>query len=429
MTQLIAPPINTFVTAEPGDPEQHGRNVAAASREAFEREMAMLRAMNESAGKPEPQTLRKPKLPDDFAAHVAALGRKIYERGVVIDRGRFLSLGRERFAELLAADREARTERVIGSRIDLSQFSSVLFAFVHGGAQLPVPYATMAQQYAGADVELDRARATEGFADLWKFYGSEPRAVRSVYVFRDLFESLAFGQSMLPWMEADGRAYQEFFIRGSGDKANYFEAWLPALKGAHYRVKITNALPAIVFWLAGETNVPPNPVDLARDWAGVRLPTQEQICFAQAVLQGWLLGLKDWQLWNFVGRMTRKPPDRVLLESRREELQHAFPRIGVFHHQLGSLFYRPVTDHREFEGGKHRMFIDTAVGNLSNVVSAVVGLTIESASKGALLARFDDWLLLEGKPPKFLQSRIESDLATVFPGARFEIVVNEGAQS
>ena len=73
--------------------------------------------------------------------------------------------------------------------------------------------------------------------------------------------------------------------------------------------------------------------------------------------------------------------------------------------------------------------MDTIVGDLSNVVSAVVGLTIEGASKGALLARFDDWLLLDGKPPKFLESRIESDLATAFPSARFQIVVNEGAQS
>jgi hypothetical protein len=33
----------------------------------------------------------------------------------------------------------------------------------------------------------------------------------------------------------------------------------------------------------------------------------------------------------------------------------------------------------------------------------------------------------EGKPPKFLESRIESELATAFPAASFQIAVNEGS--
>jgi hypothetical protein len=411
-------------------PESQKAIVAAASSEAAQRDMAMMRDLNQglSSPKPPPPQLRAPVLPDDFAAQVRELDQKIYARGVAVDSERLLSLGRERFQELLAAEREARTERVIGTRCDLTSFPSSYYAFALNGAlqHIPVPTPTTAQEYQGAGQELDEMRQLEGFDDLWKLCGAEPRAVRAIYAFRNIVEALILGQSLFTCIEDDGRVHHKFFARGSsGNKVGYFEQWLSSLKGPHHKVTITNRLGALVFWLAWERSPLPDARDLAREWFGVRAPSPEQIKFAAALFDGWALNYKDWALWQFVGRQIRTLPDRALLERWSDELQKRFPRIDVFHRQVAGCFLKPVGDHHEFEPARHRRFIDATVLNLSNALSTVVGLTIEGATSGVLVARFDDWLLLEGKPPKFLQSRIESELATAFPSASFQIAVAE----
>jgi hypothetical protein len=208
--------------------------------------MAMIRDLNGglSSPKPPPPQLREPRLSDDHAQHVADLDREIYERGVAVDRDKLLSLGKARFDELLAADRVARSERVIGTLIDLTSFPSVFFALSQAGAlwQIPVPRPKTKDQLQGIGEELDQVRQVEGFIDLWKVFSSEPRAVRAIYAFRDIFESLVFGQSLFTRIEDNGRVHHKFFCRGSREKIRWFEAWLPALKGLHYRAKITNAL-------------------------------------------------------------------------------------------------------------------------------------------------------------------------------------------
>jgi hypothetical protein len=130
-------------------------------------------------------------LSDDHAARVEKLDQQIHERGVPVSRDGLLSLGKARFNELLAADRVARSERVIAPRCDLTGWASVFYAFAQSGLldQIPVPARSMAEQYSGAGADRDLARKVEGFADLWKFFGSEPRAIRAIYAFRALFEA------------------------------------------------------------------------------------------------------------------------------------------------------------------------------------------------------------------------------------------------
>jgi len=214
-----------------------------------------------------------------------------------------------------------------------------------------------------------------------------------------------------------------------------FADWRGVLKGQLVSVKLRNALWSLVAWLANEQAQPPVVRELGRELCGCREPDRQQIRTVEALLDGFALGYSDWALWELVGRQTRSVnPLPGQLHEWRKELARRYVRIANFHaEELRPAFYRNVganvyEAHQQFDGAAYRAFIDTTVGNLSNVLSAVVGLTIEGASKGALLARFDDWLLLEAKP-QFLEARIESELATAFPGARFQIAVNEGAQS
>ena len=90
-------------------------------REAAQREMAYVRALSGAPQRPRSSVpeIRQADLPDEFSSRVAELDKAIAGRGVAVDRAGLLSLGTQRFAELLVADREARNEqRVFGPRTD-----------------------------------------------------------------------------------------------------------------------------------------------------------------------------------------------------------------------------------------------------------------------------------------------------------------------
>jgi hypothetical protein len=108
---------------------------SGASKEAGGREMALLRDLNGGYAQPQqqPPQLRAPRLHGDHAQRIAKLDEEIYERGIAVDRERRLSLGKQRFKQLLAAERLARSERAIGTRCDLTSFASVLFALSQQG--------------------------------------------------------------------------------------------------------------------------------------------------------------------------------------------------------------------------------------------------------------------------------------------------------
>jgi hypothetical protein len=84
---------------------QHDRDeaVAIAAREQMARDTALY---GRPIVKNEPPIIKAPVLSDDFAARLATLDEVIMSRGVAIDRQRLVSLGKKRFAELLALRRE-----------------------------------------------------------------------------------------------------------------------------------------------------------------------------------------------------------------------------------------------------------------------------------------------------------------------------------
>jgi len=425
----ITPP---FTSAAEVARELNERREAAAvvAHEAAEKEMALMRSLNRTS-EPTPGAetleLKQPVLPKDFAERVADLDQQIYQRGVAVSRERLESLGKQKFQELLSADRLCREEqRVIGPRTDLTQWFSIHNALSATGtlAMIPVLRRTTHETYAGIEPERDEARAITGFEDLWKLSGVEPRAVRAIYGYRDVFESLVFGQSMLERLSEDGRVRSPSFCGGKLLTLSTFADWLPALEGSHYRVTLTNPLAAIVSWLAGEES-PPDVLELARDWSGLRLPSEEQIRAAQAVLDGFLLNYEGWTLWNYVGRRIRWLPDKLGLEPWTEQLRERFCKVVGFHKEVQSGFWRAEGYYRRFDSAAYRRFINQTIKALRDCVASVVALAAAEHSPSTIVARFADWLLLESKtkPKARLGANIQEKLATAFPTAAFKVEV------
>jgi hypothetical protein len=405
---------------------QHSTEVSEAiSREAGERDLAMLRAMNpptfEASTKP---SIREPELPADFASNAARLDREIVDRGIAVDREKLLALGKERFARLLEADRLARDEqRVFGTRTDFTRFESVQFALA-GAFAAAIPRRRHAEILSGHGADREAAAQISSFNDLWKL-ASEPRAVRAVHQFRDEFESLVFARSLLEQIGDDNRVRSRFFVGGSGRKVALFSDWLAVLEPL-VSVTVRGALFSIVSWLANEKQPSVGVLQLAQEISGARVPRLHEIRLAQALFSGFLLGYDGWELWDYVGSRTRCAPDFEALVHWRKVLSKRFRAIGDFHAELASRFYRDIGTregaHRQLDATAHQRFVDQTVNGCLNVVSALVAIAATDAQP---VARFQNSILLEGKTPKFLQARIESELATAFPSSTFSVAISE----
>src|SRR5437763_12167720 len=102
-------------------------HAATASREASEREMDYLRALNRS-GPPtpnEPPPFKKPTLPKNFEQQIGMLDDNIVKRGIAVDGGKLLALGKTRFAQLLELDHTVRDSQRIGIIVDLTSWPPV----------------------------------------------------------------------------------------------------------------------------------------------------------------------------------------------------------------------------------------------------------------------------------------------------------------
>jgi len=179
-----------------------------------------------------------------------------------------------------------------------------------------------------------------------------------------------------------------------------------------------------VFWLARETGETPEARDLAKDFFQVRAPSIEQIKFAAAMFDGFLMGLKGWNLWPHVGRATRSLPDQMLLQSSLDRLRDPYRKVVAFHQQLEASFVRPVTDHGEFEPARHRAFVNATFDQLLNSVSDVVASTIEENSPSdaaCVVAKFRDSILCSGKAKAQLVERIAAKLKATFQSSMFKI--------
>ena len=405
---------------------EYKRNVAAAATEAAERDMAYVRALNPPrVPQPEPPQLRQPVLPDGFDA--AAIDEAILERGIAIDRDRILSLGRGRFAELLALDRTARgSQRIIGSSTDLTSWQSVEFAFAQAGAlATQVPKRTMTEEMSGSGLDRHAAAQINGFDDLFKAT-ADRQPVRDVLAFHDAFESLVFGQSIAEQLSSDGRLRSRFFCGGTGEKV---DDWLGALQGPHFKVALVDPLGPLFGWLAGEQTPLPLPAEFAHECYNNRSLSPEQIKVARAVLDGFVLDYRGWALWDYVGRRTRTALDEGLLETWRKELSKRFRAIAEFHEVLRYSFNKPVTrfgeSYLKFDAGAHRAFIDGMVAKLLQAVSLLAAQAVQETH--TVVARFCDSLLVEGEPKQtaVLIERIADKLNAAFAGADFNIVIEE----
>jgi hypothetical protein len=403
-------------------------DIAEASAIAAREEMARDQALYGAPRRPRTELppIKAASLPQDYADRLARLDEKISREGVLIDADRFVSLGRERFQELLALDRKARTWQRI---TDLTRFEAVqrsLDAF-----EAPeIARRTTAEQVAQSGKERDEVRKITGFDDLWKATGERRETLDDIYAFHDLFNCLCFGHSMLEALSLGGRAHSPLFRGGSGEKVDLFRQWLTALQGKHVTVVLVQPLWSIVAWLANEKTAFVSPTDLARDFFNVRAPSEAQLKLAQAVLDGFLLDHRDWQLWQYVGRVTRTSQTVERLSGWRAQLAKRFPAISAFYTALRSAHHRNVgfgpEAHRELDAARWRGFVDGTIERLSRQAPELLALGLESTHPGSVIARFQGAVLVEGKHKlKDKQIQIGLPLAKAFPAATFPLEFEE----
>jgi hypothetical protein len=431
------PPL-IFHEQRPHESAELSAAVKTASNEIADRDSAYLRAMNApTAPKLEPPRLRSPALPDDFVDRIDALDEAMFKRGVAVSRDRLVSLGKQRFEDLLRLDREARSsaQRVIGTTTDLSCFGSIFQAFTVCNALVTSARPRKPSEvFSGKGADREAASKIDGFSDLWKTI-SEPVAVRSVYAFHDAFASLVLAQSLLERLSHDGRVRSRFLCGGKGgDRVRRFREWLSVLDGPHFSVMLVDPLGALLVWLANEKTEPPSTDDLAKAWFNVRAPTNPQLRIAEAAWHGFLLGHSSWTLWNFVGNKTRAQLDVNVVETWRAQLAKSYRAITAFHDQMRAAFFKPVSDaqggHFQLDEKEHRQFIDAHVRFLSNRLSAIIAMAVEETIPQSVCARFEDFILCartnDVKHKATLDARIYSKLQTAFPSSNFEFRI-EGA--
>jgi hypothetical protein len=399
------------------------RTQAAAVKEASQREMEMLRAMNPPRPRDlGPPPVAEPLLAPDFAEQAAAIDNKIAERGVAINRDRLLEQGRQRFDDLLLLDHRTRSlERVLFN--DLTSWPAVAHSFMSATTfRANVPPRRIKEQFAGLGEDREQASKINGWEDLWKLYPQEPESVRNVYDFRDAFDRLVFGMSLLDRLSKDGRVRSSLFAGGKGRKVQLFADWLSVLEGPHFTVTLAHPLFAIVSWLAQERTPLAESTTLAFDWLGKRAPAPSQLRLCEAVVTGFLRGYHSWQLWDFVGRRSRRPLDLNVLELWRKDLSARYPRISRFHDDVRAFFFKPGgAGAYQFDAKGYRLFIDRQMRTLLKTVS----LLIAQAMEGACVARFTDgWVLCQGTKPKSLPT-IERKLTAAFPRATFNVAITE----
>jgi hypothetical protein len=292
-----------------------------------------------------------------------------------------------------------------------------------------VPKRRAFEQWSGQGADREVAAAIDGFRDLWKATLEQP-TVRNVYAFHDAFVSLVFGQSMLERLTGNGRVQSYLFTGGRGTKVGLFQDWLSVLQGPHCRVVIGQPLFTALAWVCQEHAPLLEPADLARDWFAVRSPSRPQIDLCQAIFEGFLLGYNSWALWDYVVSRTRQQLfDQRCLETWRGELAKRYGAITQFHAVIESYYRKPVSSHDhghfEFDSAAHRRYLDREIQKLLDYVSALAALALDEAMPDACVARFADWLLVQGKPNALATEKIADKLAAAFNGATFPVGIEE----
>jgi len=426
---MIEPqPYFTPLTGTVTSPEGKRRHdEVEASRVAAAEQMEYDRALGRP---PMPQpvlpVIKEPIVFQDFADQVAALDQKIFARGVPVNADKLLSLGRARFQTLLELDRKARSWQKIA---DFTRFDSVqdgLQAFEAAS----VPRRKSSEEASGDGQEKDQVRPIHDWSDLWKT-GEREELLNDVYCFHDGFESLCLAHDMVEHLSKDGRARSRFFAGRQTPATKYLDDWLSVI-GPLSRVTLAQPIWSIVSWLADETSEAPTPASVAQDCFNVRAPNDKQLRTAQAVLDGFLLDYDGWYLWEFFGRATRTIREVDTLSAWRARLAKRFPRIAQFHVELRAQF-RSVHGygaeyHHKFEPAQHRAFFDRMIENRFDCASALLALGIDEVAHGAIVARFENSVLVDTKI-KLANKRatIARQLQAAFPSSAFQLEFKEVA--
>jgi hypothetical protein len=393
-------------------------DVKEAAEIASREEMAYLRAMGRPrTPQPELPAIKEPVLSDDWPQRIDDLDEAIFGRGIGVDRDRFLSLGRKRFAELLVADRKA-PRSTVGSGLDLTRFENVQ-QLLQAYQATTVPARKMREQLAGSGKERDQVRNISDFDDLWKS-GERKQVLDDIDGFRRRFESLCLGQSIVSGLSKDGRLRSHFLCGGRGRKIALLHEWLSVLERPLTIVSLRLPTYHLLAWLADEQAASPDPVDLARGFFAVRAPTESQIQMAQAVLEAFLFDLGGWESWEFIGRQTRSSVHVETLAGWRKVLEKRFPAIASFHAQVrsGCFVQRGfgAEYHHEFQPEKHRVFLDRTVRRYLRRLSGVLALALDETLPNKIVGRFEGQVWCKGKPPK-QRAEISAPLDKAFPGA------------
>jgi hypothetical protein len=280
------------------------------------------------------------------------------------------------------------------------------------------------EAYAGRGQDREAVRQIKCVDDLWK-WTNEPPLVKAVFAYRDAFETLGFGRSLLEHIEKD-RAHSQFFARGAtGRKVALFKDWVSLLPRSIVSVAIVDPITAVFGWLLRTKLVAPKPHDFFVE----RLATPHQRKYVEALWSGFLLGLSGWYLWEHVGRRTRQTPDAALLEEQFHRLNREYPAVRNFHAEVLPFFYKTIGDHMEFQRVQFRRYIDAWLRETLDAVSGIVALATQEAMPGKLVARFQTWFLLEGEPPPRLHHKILAALGTAFPGSVFTLEISDSIES
>jgi len=426
ITEHFGPPTNSFVSRDQETfrsvDQQYEREMTATSRAIAERDAAYVQALSGIPPKREQLQLREPMLPSGFADALIRFDDEIRARGIAVNRNKLLALGAQRFNELLACDRAARTEqRVVGPAVDLTSWWSTHQALANMGLNAGIPRQKTVEAWRGTGDDRQQAGRFAGFFDLWKS-ATEPRAVKFISVFRDKFESLLLGLSLLDRIGDDGKVRSTFF--SSGLPAGRFSDWLSVLEQPQ-RVIVTLLDPVgdLVGWLANEPTPAPRPLEFAKHLFGVRAPSPEQIKIARALWHAFVLGyVSPWGMFDFVGRQSRVRTEPATLEIWRRALAKQYPRIEYFVGMVREHFYRPVEGQQfRFDEAAHRHFVDANIRRLVNQLSAIVGMAVEEDLPNSIVARFENSIMASVTDRPQIEAHIVSKLQAAFPHSNFQL--------
>ena len=117
--RTFIPPRGSNLTSAEQERDEHRAAVAAASREASQREADFMRALGRSrTAQSELPPIKEPVLPQDFAQRIAALDEAIYRKGIGVNKDELFELGRERFVQLIELGRLCRQPRDVRTSME-----------------------------------------------------------------------------------------------------------------------------------------------------------------------------------------------------------------------------------------------------------------------------------------------------------------------